>query len=216
MTIFCLGHNHPSLRPSPAAGADPAEDDALLVASKADGALSGPWDPIPLLPVHRQVDWEAELVLRIGSPAFQLPDPAQAQAVISHWGVGNDITDRWWQSLGGGQWMKGKSFPGFAPHALAETPPDFDLERRVRCWLNGELVQDAWLHDYVHPPAAAVQQLSGFTRLLPGDLVFCGSFPGMGFQRQPPRFLADGDLLETEIEGLGRLENPVRALRSGS
>ncbi len=87
------------------------------MASKADSALSGPGDPIPLLPLHRQVDWEAELVLRLGGPAFQLRDRQQARAVISQWGVGNDITDRWWQGLGGGQWMKGKSFPGFGPTA---------------------------------------------------------------------------------------------------
>ncbi|QEY32323.1 fumarylacetoacetate hydrolase family protein [Synechococcus sp. RSCCF101] len=228
MTIFCLGRNHPDLpiMASPPSGAAEAAsgswppgqepDGWPLVAGKADSSLSGATSPIPITPINRQVDWEAELVLRIGTPAFQLPKIAAAGAVIEAWGVGNDVSDRWWQRRGGGQWVKGKSFPGFGPYSLkqlkAREPGPLDLDRELCCRLNGTVVQQGRLSEYIHPPEAVVWQLSQVLRLQPGDLIFCGTFPGSGFTREPKRFLKPGDELITEIEGLGRLVNPVQAL----
>lgn len=203
--VYCIGRNHRATAPVD------ADDVMPLLASKASSALSGPTAAIPIQPQNRQVDWEAELVLQISAPAFSLVDAAAARAVIGCWGVGNDVSDRWWQGVGGGQWLRGKSFPGFAPHNIdtCSPAPDFNLERRVRCWVNDTLMQDSVLSEYLHPPDWLVWHLSQSMALLPGDLIFCGSFPGCGFRQTPERYLSPGDHLRTWIEGLGELNNPV-------
>jgi 2,4-didehydro-3-deoxy-L-rhamnonate hydrolase len=210
--VYCIGRNHSSLLATATESISSAADAVLpLLASKATSALTGPDAAIPIQRQNRQVDWEAELVLQIAEPAFALADTASARAVIGCWGVGNDVSDRWWQGVGGGQWVRGKSFPGFAPHNIdAISPaPDFNLERRVRCWVNDVLMQDSQLTEYIHPPDWLVWHLSQSMALLPGDLIFCGTFPGCGFRQTPERYLRAGDHLRTWIEDLGELNNPV-------
>ena len=153
--VYCVGRNHSSLLADAAATASPQADALFpLLASKSFSALTGADATIPIQPQNRQVDWEAELVLQIASPTFGLPGVKAAQGVIGSWGVGNDVSDRWWQGVGGGQWVRGKSFPGFAPHNInfRSSAPDFNLERRVRCWVNNELMQDSLSTEYIHPP----------------------------------------------------------------
>ena len=207
--VWCIGRNHAALRPADLLPDTP--DQWPLLASKAPSSLIGPEDPIPLNPQNREVDWEAELVVQLKAPAFSLANPTAARDRIGSWGVGNDISDRWWQSAGGGQWIRGKSFPGFGPHNIGVSSPvvDFCLNRQIRCWLNDELVQDASLADYLYPPEWLVWHFSQLIRLEPGDLIFCGTFPGSGFKRSPKRFLKPGDHLRTWIEGLGTLSNPL-------
>ena len=222
--IYCVGRNHIGLLQKSSGGSERtdskvteqttdlgSESDWPLLASKATGSLNRPDGVIRLNSHNRQVDWEAELVIRIDTSCFALSDPQSACDVIGAWGVGNDVTDRWWQSAGGGQWIRGKSFPGFAIHNIdANSPkPDFDLNRRIQCWLNDELMQDANLSEYRYPPQCLVFQISQTIPLDAGDLIFCGTFPGCGFHQKPPRFLQAGDRLRTRIEGLGELNNLV-------
>lgn len=210
--VYCIGRNHaalfpPDFRPADVSGQWP------LLASKARSSLAGANAAIVLQPQNRQVDWEAELVVQIRSSAFALRDAGEARDYIGCWGVGNDISDRWWQSAGGGQWLRGKSFPGFAPNNITPVSPvaDFCLDRQICCWLNDELVQQASLNDYLYPPEWLVWHFSQLMRLEAGDLIFCGTFPGSGFRCSPPRFLRPGDHLRTSIEGLGELNNPIVA-----
>lgn len=207
--VWCIGRNHAALRPSER---EPGlTQNWPLLASKATSALAGANDPIQLHPQNREVDWEAELVVQMSAKAFALQDPMAARERIGAWGVGNDVSDRWWQSAGGGQWVQGKSFPGFAPHNISANSPaaDFCMDRQIRCWVNDECVQDASLKDYLYPPEWLVWHFSQAIALEPGDLIFCGTFPGCGFKCTPPRFLKPGDQLRTWIEGLGELNNPV-------
>lgn len=108
------------------------------------------------------MDWEAELVIQMRTTAFALRDASEARDHIGCWGVGNDLSDRWWQSAGGGQWLRSKSFPGFAPHNITAASPaaDFCLDRRICCWLNDELVQDATLSEYLYPPELLLAALA--------------------------------------------------------
>ena len=82
--------------------------------------------------------------------------------LIESWGVGNDISDQWWQGNGGGKWIKGKSFPGFAPHNIdfKSLSPDFNLDRQIKCWVNDELMQDSSLNEYIFAPGWLVWHLS--------------------------------------------------------
>lgn len=210
--VYCIGHNHISLTGSIQSKVlNKVEDHLPLLASKSTTALTGANSPIKINKQNHQVDWEAELVLKIGKSAFNLVDTIAAREIIQSWGVGNDISDRWWQGNGGGQWIKGKSFPGFAPHNIdyKSVSPDFNLDRQIKCWVNDELMQDSSLNEYIFPPDWLVWHLSQSIMLKPGDLIFCGTFPGCGFHQKPERFLKPGDLLRTLIEGLGELNNQI-------
>ncbi|WP_353078267.1 fumarylacetoacetate hydrolase family protein, partial [Synechococcus lacustris] len=74
--------------------------------------------------------------------------------LIESWGVGNDISDQWWQGNGGGKWIKGKSGPGFTPHNidLKSFTPNFNLNRQIKCLVNDKLMQDSSLNEYIFAP----------------------------------------------------------------
>lgn len=168
---------------------------------------------IPITSTNQQVDWEAELVIEIGQDCFQLFDFSTARQQISRWGVGNDLTDRYWQNRGGGQWIRGKSFPGFAPFVFGpnahQAAIEHDLSLVVSCYVNNELMQHGLLSELIHPPDHLVWQISQSIQLLEGDLIFCGTFPGSALNRSPSNYLRQGDHVRTEINGLGCLENSV-------
>ena len=140
-------------------------------------------------------------------------DVLAARKHISRWGVGNDVTDRYWQKRGGGQRIRGKSFPGFAPFVFGanshQAALDHDLDLQISCFVNGQLMQRGLLSELICPPDQLVWQIIQSIRLLQGDLVFCGTFPGSALNRTPSTYLQAGDQLITEIQGLGRLVNPV-------
>lgn len=210
--VYCIGHNHIALLKSdPNQVKNPEEKNLPLLASKSTSALTGPNSIIKIHNQNLQVDWEAELVIQIKSKAFNLSDHFEARKIINRWGVGNDISDRKWQEIGGGQWIRGKSFPGFAPHNLNKNSPtpDYCLDRSIKCWVNDELMQDSSLTEYIHPPDWLAWHLSQSMILEAGDLIFCGTFPGCGFHQNPQKFLKKGDRLRTWIEGLGELNNEI-------
>ncbi len=181
-----------------------------VVFNKLAGALCGPGCVVPLPTNSRQVDFEAELVMVIGTAAWQV-SVSDAEQHIGGYTCGHDVSARDWQ-LGrpGGQWLLGKSFPGFAPVGPAITPRAevanvADLKIQLR--LNGETMQSSSTKQLIFSPAELVSFLSQFCELLPGDLIFTGTPPGVGMARQPQRFIASGDTCEVEIEGLGTLRN---------
>ncbi len=87
--------------------------------------------------------------------------------------------------------------------------PDRD-DLALGCSLDGEIVQESRTSDLIFPVDDLIARLSAIVTLYPGDLVFTGTPSGVGTARRPPRFLADGQVLETWIEGIGRLRNPIR------
>jgi 2-keto-4-pentenoate hydratase/2-oxohepta-3-ene-1,7-dioic acid hydratase in catechol pathway len=184
---------------------------------KPTTATSHPGTPIPLPRACEhgpEVDYEAELAVIIGRSARDVPAERALEHVLGY-SCANDVSARHWQKHGGGgQWVRGKAFDGFCPIGpvvvTAEEVPDPQV-LGVRCYLNGELMQEGSTADMIFSVAELIAHLSRDTTLLPGTLILTGTPPGVGFARTPPVYLSDGDRVRVEIDGIGTLENPVRA-----
>ena len=181
------------------------------------GALRGHKQPIELPPVSAEVDYEAELVVVIGREAKNVPQQ-KAMEYVAGYCCGHDVSARDWQKgKPGRQWLLGKSFDSFAPLGpwlvtADEVAEPGDL--RIQLRLNGETMQDSRTSDLIFPIDYLISYLSQVCTLLPGDLIFTGTPPGVGMARTPPVYLQPGDSVEVEVEGLGVLQNPVVAARS--
>jgi len=182
-----------------------------IVFSKFTSAIVGPEEPICLPASSSKVDYEVELVVVVDRRAKDV-SKAEAMDYVAGYTVGNDVSARDWQlKKPGGQWMMGKTFDSFAPIGPAivttdEIPNPESLAIKLR--LNGETLQDSTTGELIFGIAEVVSYLSQVFTLEPGDLVFTGTPPGVGFARKPPIFLKAGDICEAEIEGLGVLRNP--------
>ncbi len=179
-----------------------------LVFTKFPSCLAGPRSDVPL-PSDR-ADWEVELVVVVGRGGHRIP----AERALEHVAgccVGQDISERRVQFRGRPpQFSLGKSFPGFGPCGpgitfLPDLPASLDLA--IRCRIGGELVQDGRTGEMIFGVPELVEAISSACRLEAGDLIFTGTPAGVGSLRKPPRYLAPGDVIESEIEGLGRLVN---------
>jgi 2-keto-4-pentenoate hydratase/2-oxohepta-3-ene-1,7-dioic acid hydratase in catechol pathway len=210
--ILAIGRNYAAH----AAEMKGAAPERPVVFMKNPASVIGSGAPIVIPRICRehgpQVDYEGELAVVIGRAARDLGE-ASALEVVSHYLAANDVSARWWQREGsGGQFVRGKSFDTFCP--LGEPVP----ARRIgdpqslilTTRLNGEVVQHASTAEMIFPVAALLAELSRGMTLLPGTVILTGTPAGVGAARTPPRFLADGDVIEVEISGLGVLRNPVR------
>ena len=180
-----------------------------LFAKYAD-TLIGPTDDI-VLPRGLQVDWEAELAVVVGAE-IRGAGREEASAAIAGYTVANDISVRDWQyrTL---QWFQGKAWDRSTPVGpVLVTPDEVDpvAGLDISCRVNGEEVQRANTRTLVFDSADLLAYVSTFTVLRPGDLVLTGTPGGVGVARDPQRFLEDGDVVETEIAGIGLLRNAVR------
>jgi len=183
--------------------------------SKLPSTIVGPTDAIALPAVAPgRVDYEAELVVVIGSRGRDI-DPARAFDHIAGFTVGNDISARDWQlKKPGGQWLLGKSFDTFLPLGPWITTADQlgDLgQLHVRCEVNGEDRQDDVVSNLIFDIPTLISYISRVATLEPGDLMMTGTPGGVGQSRTPPRWLQNGDVVETSIDQIGKLRNPVRA-----
>lgn len=187
-----------------------------IIFMKPTSAVTDPGGPI-ILPAccerGPEVDYEAELAVVIGHAAKDVP-ASQALDHVLGYTCANDVSARRWQKHGGArQWVRGKSFDSFCPLGpvlvTADEIPDPQV-LDVRCLLNGETMQSGNTSDMIFTVAELIAHLSRDTTLLPGSLILTGTPPGVGVARKPPVYLADGDLVRVEIEGIGALENPVR------
>jgi acylpyruvate hydrolase len=173
-------------------------------------SLIGPTDDVSLL-AGTDVDWEAELAVVVGA-TIRSADRAAAAAAIAGYTVANDVSVRDWQyrTL---QWFQGKAWDGSTPTGpVVVTPDEVDPTDglAVTCRVNGEEVQRDSTATLVFDSADLLAYISTFTVLRPGDLVLTGTPGGVGVARDPKRFLADGDVLETEVERIGLLRNVIR------
>jgi 2-keto-4-pentenoate hydratase/2-oxohepta-3-ene-1,7-dioic acid hydratase in catechol pathway len=176
--------------------------------TKFPASLTGPFDEIEL--VGDTVDWEAELVVVIGTRADRVSE-ADAWSHIAGLTVGQDISDRMLQFAAGAQFSLGKSRRTFGPMGpWLVTPDEFadpdDLA--LGCSIGGEVLQEARTTDLIFNVPRLIAELSAVLPLLPGDVIFTGTPAGIGATRQPARFLQAGELLETWVEGIGRIRNP--------
>lgn len=180
-----------------------------VVFTKFPAAIAGPVGTVELPPGDN--DWEIELVAVIGRRADHV-SAGQAWSYIAGLTIGQDLSERRSQVAGPApaQYSLAKSFRGFAPIGpvvvTQDEFPDPD-NLAVRCTLNGETVQEARTGDMIFGIAELVAHLSAVLTLLPGDLIFTGTPPGIGAVREPPRFLRAGDVLVSSIEGVGRMRH---------
>ena len=181
--------------------------------TKATTTVCGPYDDIAYFAsLSTQLDWEVELAVVIGIAGR---DISRHDAMHHVFGVTvlNDLTWRDVQRRHGQQWFKGKSIDGTCPMGpwivtLDEADPrDLALSTRV----NGVVKQDSSTrHMYFDIPTIIAELSRGLT-LEPGDIIATGTPPGVGYARTPPEFLQPGDVLETEVAGVGLLRNVIRA-----
>jgi 2-keto-4-pentenoate hydratase/2-oxohepta-3-ene-1,7-dioic acid hydratase in catechol pathway len=179
---------------------------------KAPSAVIGPEDEIVIPRTVEQADYEGELAVVIGRPAHHIA-VEDAAAVVAGYCVGNDVTARDYQGVRGQRFL-GKSCDTFAPLGPAlvtadEIPDPQDLGIVTR--LSGEVVQSARTKDMHFRVVEIISFASKLMTLEPGDVILTGTPAGVGASRDPARWLRDGDVVEVEIERIGRLVNYVRS-----
>lgn len=180
-----------------------------LFAKYADTLLPDGTDIV--LPAGLQVDWEAELAVVVGRE-IRNATPDEAASAIGGYTVANDISVRDWQNRTL-QWFQGKAWDATTPIGPVVVSPD-ELDPvagvEVICRINGIERQRGNTKTLVFDSASLLSYISTFTVLRPGDVVLTGTPGGVGMGMDPPTYLADGDVVETEIPGIGTLTNTVR------
>jgi 2-keto-4-pentenoate hydratase/2-oxohepta-3-ene-1,7-dioic acid hydratase in catechol pathway len=206
--VLCIGQNYAAHAAE--SGSEPPSEPILFF--KHPSCLVGPDDDVVLPPGSAEGDWEVELVVVIGKRATRLASPDEALEHVAGYTVGNDVSERSWQ-LGkdGGQWSQGKSFPTFGPlgPAILIDPVD-PTNLGLRSWVNGEPRQDSNSKDMIFAVDDLVWYLSQAMTLEPGDLIFTGTPEGVALSGRFP-YLKDGDVIEVEVDGLGRQRQSVFA-----
>jgi 2-keto-4-pentenoate hydratase/2-oxohepta-3-ene-1,7-dioic acid hydratase in catechol pathway len=182
-----------------------------IVFTKVPECVIAPGAPVrlPGAAVSTQIDYEAELAVVIGRGGRNI---GRAEAMSHVWGytIVNDVTARDVQ-MRHQQWDLGKSFDTFCPMGpWIVTADELDgTDTRVRCWVNGELRQDARTPDLIFDLPTLIETCSRGITLLPGDVIATGTPAGVGMGLNPPVWLRHGDTVRIEIDGIGVLENPV-------
>jgi 2-keto-4-pentenoate hydratase/2-oxohepta-3-ene-1,7-dioic acid hydratase in catechol pathway len=201
--VFAIGLNYRSH----------AEESGMAVPTipatftKFPASLAGPFDDIEI--PNDSVDWEVELVVVMGTLCDRVGE-VDAWGHVAGLTVGQDISDRNLQFAAGAQFSLGKSRRGYGPMGpWVVTPDEVDdpNDLALGCSVDGETVQDARTSDLIYGVPSLLAELSAVLPLLPGDVIFTGTPAGVGFARQPPRFLKPGNVLESWIEGIGTIRN---------
>ena len=205
--IICVGMNY---RDHAAESGLEVPERPMLFA-KWPNSLIGPGDPIVIPRGIEEVDYEAELGVVIGRRVRDVAASDALDAVAGYVCL-NDVSSRR-EQFADGQWTRAKSFDTFTPVGPRLVPAgEIDDPQRlaIRCSVNGRTLQDSSTAEMVFSVAELVAYASEGITLEPGDLLATGTPFGVGFTREPPVFLGDGDEVTVEIEGLGKLTNPVR------
>ena len=180
-----------------------------IVFSKVPECVVGPADTVqlPAAAISQQIDYEAELAVVIGMGGKNI----SREAAMSHvygYTIVNDVTARDVQ-MRHQQWDMGKSFDTFCPMGpwLVSADEMDGRETRVRCWVNGELRQDAPTANMIFDIPTLIETVSRGITLYPGDVIATGTPAGVGMGFKPPRYLREGDTVRIEIDGIGSIEN---------
>jgi 2-keto-4-pentenoate hydratase/2-oxohepta-3-ene-1,7-dioic acid hydratase in catechol pathway len=209
--IFCIGLNY---RAHAAETGAPIPDQPVVF-MKPTTAVIGPGEPIrlPRACEHGpEVDYEAELAVVIGRTARDVPAARALEHVLGYTCACDVSARRWQKHGGGGQWIRGKGFDTFCPLGPALVTADEVPDPQalgLTCRVSGRVMQQGNTADMIFGVADLIAFLSRDTTLLPGTLILTGTPPGVGFARTPPVFLAAGDRVEVEIDGIGVLASPV-------
>jgi len=202
--IVCIGlnyHDH-------AAETGAAIPDEPILFFKAPDTVVGPEDTVLVPRRSRKTDWEVELAVVIGRTARYLDTAEEGLAHVAGYATSHDVSEREFQIERGGTWDKGKNCETFNPLGpwlvTADEVPD-PQALPMRLWVNGELKQDGTTAQQIFPVGEVVRYLSHFMTLYPGDVINTGTPAGVAMGRPEPKpYLRAGDVVELEIEGLGR------------
>lgn len=214
--IFCVGWNY--LEHFEEGGATLKDGRELptwpVFFSKAPTAVNGPYDIIPFnADISTQLDWEVELGVIIGKGGKNISE-ADAMRHVFGYTIINDVTWRDIQRRHGGQWDKGKSLDGTCPMGpCIVTTDEIDPNNlNIACHVSGVTKQQSNTRHLYFKIPRLIHDLSLGQTLEAGDIISTGTPEGVGFARTPQEFMEMGDLLETEIEGIGVMRNPVGCL----
>ncbi len=184
-----------------------------LYFSKRVGRCTATGDEIPAYPhLTKQLDYEVELAVVIGKRCRDVT-PQEAMDYVFGYTILNDVSSRDVQGSHGGQYYFSKSLEGFAPMGpWIVTADEIGLSPQlgVRSRVNGELRQNGNTKEFLYDIPFLISQLSSGFVLEPGDIIATGTPSGVGMGFHPPKFLSPGDVVECEIEGIGKLVNTVR------
>ncbi|KAI9674281.1 MAG: hypothetical protein M1829_003828 [Trizodia sp. TS-e1964] len=186
-------------------------------------SLGGPQDTIEIPTIAAEaegLDYECEMVVVMGKEARDVPESRALDYVLGYT-VGNDVSHREWQiKRGGSQWSMGKGFDSWAPFGPGIVSPKIITDPQglqISTKLNGIVVQESSTKDMIFSIAQTIAFLSQGTTLLPGDLIFTGTFgspEGVAMARKPPKWLKDGDIVEISLENVGSILNKVDFIKS--
>jgi 2-keto-4-pentenoate hydratase/2-oxohepta-3-ene-1,7-dioic acid hydratase in catechol pathway len=187
--------------------------DQPVVFTKLPSSLVGPTGEIVIPGGRVRVDWEAELVVCIGKGGRRI-SRADAWSHVAGVAGGQDVSDREEQFRALRQFTMAKSFDTYSPLgpvlvSVDELANPDDL--KIECRVDGEVMQSSRTSDLIFPVPELIEWTSRVCTLEAGDLIYTGTPSGVGDSRQPPRYLGPGNVVETEIEGVGVMRNPVVA-----
>lgn len=201
--IMCIGLNY----------SDHAKESNMdlpaepIIFGKATNTLAGPNDDVSIPRQGDKTDYEVELGVILNRDVTYLKNETEAAAAIAGYCIVNDLSERAFQLERGGQWIKGKSCPGFSPVGPYLVTPEsagdinnLDMELKV----NGEIRQKGNTRFMVFKPAYLIYYLSQFMTLEAGDLITTGTPAGVALGMKPPAYLKAGDVAELSISGLGQ------------
>lgn len=201
--VVCIGMNYAAHAAE--SGAAPPERPVIFY--KHPNTVVGPNDDVPVPRGVGKVDWEVELGVVIGKRVRYLSSPDEALDHVAGYVLSNDVSERALQlEMSGGQWSKGKSCEAFNPLGPWLVPAGEVADPQalgLRSWVNGEVRQDSNTRDMVFSVATLLHDLSQYMVLEPGDLLNTGTPQGVALSGRFP-YLAVDDVMEIEIDGLGR------------
>ena len=207
--ILALGLNYRAHAEE--SGLQPPEEPVVF--TKLPSALVGSTDDIVIPDGRVRVDWEAELVVCVGRGGKRISE-ADAWSHVAGVTAGQDVSDREEQFRALRQFTMAKSFDTYAPTGPVLVTPDELTNRddlKIETRLDGEVMQSSRTNDLIFPVAELIAWISRICTLEAGDLIFTGTPSGVGDSREPARYLGPGNVVETEIEDIGVMRNPVVA-----
>lgn len=185
---------------------------AMALFSKYANSINNPGDPVVLPRVSNMVDWEGELAVVIGKRGKYIAEE-EALDYIAGYTIFHDVSVRDYQ-MATSQYLAGKTFDGHAPmgpYLVLKDEIADPHQLNITTEVNGEVVQHANTRDMIFKIHNLISYMSQIWTLEPGDILSTGTMSGVGFRRNPQRFLKHGDVVRITIEGLGVLENPFYA-----
>ena len=209
--VIAIGRNYQK-HAAETAHIDGSEPSPPTVFTKAITSLTEPFADIAIDPsVSDKLDWEVELAILIGRGGANIKREGALDHVFGYT-VLNDVTARDIQSTWGGQYFKGKSLDRSCPTGpWVVTKDEIDDPQALNLLLrvNGTVKQEGNTSDMIYPVDAIIEWVSRGMTLLPGVIIASGTPDGVGFARTPPEFLQPGDVMESEVQGIGLLRNRI-------